>query len=282
MELNNASDKDTFVIQNITLNYHVVSDIGLQFAPRQVIDLTWEDETMIKRSRNLQESLRSGILRRLTKAEYEKTMELQTIKEKKELERHRKKTQYEKVELDGDREVFAETLEINDKIRRNGRKDSEIGDFNTTMMHVQAYSIAQNLHSERGETLTPEEFATMVEKNPKLVQQLVSKTKIAQSDTREKRHAYIATPNGDNTAVARKEMINYNRDFAQEDQSLDYKESILYDALDLEPEAMRRADSIDVDFNDYESEVGFAEEIDVQIDDKDIDGEEIIMDLENL
>jgi hypothetical protein len=28
--------------------------------------------------------------------------------------------------------------------------------------------------------------------------------------------------------------------------------------------------------------VGFAEEIDVQIDDKDIDGEEIIMDLENL
>jgi hypothetical protein len=138
------------------------------------------------------------------------------------------------------------------------------------------------LHSERGETLTPEEFATMVEKNPKLVQQLVSKTKIAQSDTREKRHAYIATPNGDNTAVARKEMINYNRDFAQEDQSLDYKESILYDALDLEPEAMRRADSIDVDFNDYESEVGFAEEIDVQIDDKDIDGEEIIMDLENL
>jgi hypothetical protein len=280
MEFNNASDKDTFVIQNITLNYHVVSDIGLQFAPRQVIDLTWEDESMIKRSRNLQESLKSGILRRLSKAEYEKTMELQTIKEKKELERHRKKTQYEKVELDGDRDIFAETLEINDKIKRNGRRDAEIGDFNTTMMHVQAFSIAQNLHQERGETLTPEEFATMVEKNPKLVQQLVSKTRLAQNEPKEKRHAYIATPNGENTAVAKKEMVNYNRDFAQEDLTIDYKESILYDALDIEPEMVRRADNIDVDFNDYDDDSGFAEEIDVKADDKDIDGEEIVMDLD--
>ncbi len=280
MEFNNASDKDTFVIQNITLNYHVVSDIGLQFAPRQVIDLTWEDESMIKRSRNLQESLKSGILRRLSKAEYEKTMELQTIKEKKELERHRKKTQYEKVELDGDRDIFAETLEINDKIKRNGRRDAEIGDFNTTMMHVQAFSIAQNLHQERGETLTPEEFATMVEKNPKLVQQLVSKTRLAQNEPKEKRHAYIATPNGENTAVAKKEMVNYNRDFAQEDLTIDYKESILYDALDIEPEMARRADNIDVDFNDYDDDSGFAEEIDVKADDKDIDGEEIVMDLD--
>ena len=280
MEFNNASDKDTFVIQNITLNYHVVSDIGLQFAPRQVIDLTWEDESMIKRSRNLQESLKSGILRRLSKAEYEKTMELQTIQEKKELERHRKKTQYEKVELDGDRDIFAETLEINDKIKRNGRRDAEIGDFNTTMMHVQAFSIAQNLHQERGETLTPEEFATMVEKNPKLVQQLVSKTRLAQNEPKEKRHAYIATPNGENTAVAKKEMVNYNRDFAQEDLTIDYKESILYDALDIEPEMVRRADNIDVDFNDYDDDSGFAEEIDVKADDKDIDGEEIVMDLD--
>ena len=39
MEFNNASDKDTFVIQNITLNYHVVSDIGLQFAPYNTSNL---------------------------------------------------------------------------------------------------------------------------------------------------------------------------------------------------------------------------------------------------
>ena len=45
-------------------------------------------------------------------------------------------------------------------------------------------------------------------------------------------------------------------------------------------EMVRRADNIDVDFNDYDDDSGFAEEIDVKADDKDIDGEEIVMDLD--
>jgi len=78
---NSSTERETFIVQNITLGWHSVSDIGLLFAPTEVKDLTWEDENVIRRSRNLKDSIRNGILRKLSPEEYEKTMEMQYQKE---------------------------------------------------------------------------------------------------------------------------------------------------------------------------------------------------------
>jgi uncharacterized membrane protein YheB (UPF0754 family) len=50
-----------------------------------VIDLTWEDPVLIKKSKNLKDSINKGILKKLTDEEYEKTKALQYNREQKEL-----------------------------------------------------------------------------------------------------------------------------------------------------------------------------------------------------
>ena len=80
-------EPESFIVQNCTLSYHFVSDISLSFAPKEVKDLTWEDPIIIKKSRNLKDALRTGYLIKLTPDQYEKTMDLQYKKEKKQLER---------------------------------------------------------------------------------------------------------------------------------------------------------------------------------------------------
>ena len=36
-------EPESFIVQNVTLGPHYVSDIRLNFGPLQAIDLTWED-----------------------------------------------------------------------------------------------------------------------------------------------------------------------------------------------------------------------------------------------
>ena len=53
MENTQSTEPESFIIQNVTLSPHYVSDIRLQFDPLAVIDLTWEDGKAIRASRSI-------------------------------------------------------------------------------------------------------------------------------------------------------------------------------------------------------------------------------------
>jgi hypothetical protein len=251
--LNTVNEQPSFIVQNVTLGYHFVSDIGLSFGPREVKDLTWEDEAIIKKSRNLKDSIRSGILKQLSQEEYDKTLDLQYQKEKKQLLRDQKdKNVYKKVKVD-DKDIDADTFDLN-----KGKQKSEeldlTGTANHPMSYVAAYEIAAGMAMDRGDELTAEEFGEMVENNPGLVPKLLAQTKSSASDFEIERKSYYAVPGGDvsnSAGVVQAKMMNLNRDAMQSlsSERLADKTGYIRDALDLDA---------DPDGNDE-----FAEEIDL-------------------
>jgi len=259
MAVASTEQEESFIIQNITLGYHFVSDINLQFAPGEVKDLTWEDPLIIKKSRNLKDSIRSGVLRKLTPEEYEKTMDLQYQKEKKQLLREQeKKTQYRKLKDRDGKELVAETFEV-DKAKRKQHAEIDItGTANHPMSFVTAFSIAQNLATDNGDILTAEEFAEMVNKDSGIVERLLSRTKQASIEKNHK--AYYALPPNDyafDTGVGQGKMTNYNRDMLNPGDRDDYAASDkIRDAVDLDGSYDPDGEDGDPLDND-----GFAEEI---------------------
>jgi hypothetical protein len=267
---------ETFIVQNITLNYHFVSDIGLQFKPREVLDLTWEDPTLIKKSRNLKDSLRSGILKKLTPEEYDKTMRLQYEREKKELAREQEKNQqkYRKVKTSDGDEFQADTF---DPMKRSQKKNDEVditGIANHPMSYVAAFEIAQTIAAERGDLISAEEFATLVDQNPNIVPGLLAKTRQAEAEI--KTHSsYYAVPMGDGatqTGVVKANTnslkTSRNGSYLNE-QELEEKSGYLLDAIDLS--AMERQsyrDDLDVDLENLndDDDVDFSEVIDLEND----------------
>lgn len=244
-------DKPSYIIQNITLNYHFVSDIGLQFSPREVKDLTWEDPAKIKASRNLKDSLRQGILRQLTDAEYEKTMELQYQKEQKQLMKSQKEqAQYKSMDVGKDKEVLAETFDVSKSKRKAASELDQAGNANHPMSYVAAFEIAQNLANENGNDLTAEEFAEMVEADPRLVGGLLSQTRAAAVQVQQK-IAYVATPNGEQTYVAARQMQTLNPQMQKSSrEEIEYKSNMIRDAIDLD----------EIDYNSDDDQ-DYAEEI---------------------
>jgi len=60
---------ESFIVQNVTLGPHYVSDLRLQFDPLAVVDLTWEDPKIVKASKDFEFS-KNGIV----KANFSTTM----------------------------------------------------------------------------------------------------------------------------------------------------------------------------------------------------------------
>ena len=54
-------EPESFIIQNVTMNYQYISDIRLQLDPLQVEDLTWWESKVVKASIDLTEALRRGV-----------------------------------------------------------------------------------------------------------------------------------------------------------------------------------------------------------------------------
>lgn len=246
-------EKESYIVQNITLGYHFVSDIKLQFAPRQVIDLTWEDESFIKRSKDLKDSLRSGILRKLSAEEYEKTMNMQYDREKKLLLREQQQqVKYQKINADG-KDMIADTFDV-----AKSQKKRETLDITGTASHpasyAAAYEIAQAQYDERGESLAPEEFANFVEQNPAIVQNLLRSTRVAAV---EKNHTafYASPPTADGmSGVRMAQMTNFNRDgYYAGEHDFQVHQNTIRDAVDFDA---------DYDVNDNDSD--FAEEINLE------------------
>lgn len=242
-----ATERETFIVQNITLNYHVISDIGLQFKPREVIDLTWEDEAMIKKSRNLKESLRTGILKKLTEEEYNKTLDMQYQRERKQLLREQQnKDNLKKITAD-DKEMMADTFDV----AKGKKKQAELditGTANHPMSYVAAYEIASQLADNNGDVLTAEEFGEIVSKDPGIVPRLLSQTKQASADSGHT--AYYAVPNESNiSGVVKTQMTNYNKAYLSnlDSDTVEAKTAYIRDMLDVT--------------DDSGDDEGFAEEI---------------------
>ena len=207
--------KERVYLQNITLGYYCLSDLKWQFAPREVKVLQWEKMELVKDSPDLEDAIRKGYLRKLSKEDYQKTIDMQYVKEKKELLRDQKnKPDYEKFEV-GNKNVLAETFDVSKSSTKRNEKLDFSGGANDTLSYVTAYEIAEANAYERGETLTPEEFGDYVDRDPSIIPKLLRSTKLASQNTDTHHKVYFSTPPGDNglgSGVASDRMSNYRRD----------------------------------------------------------------------
>jgi muconolactone delta-isomerase len=261
-------ERPSFIIQNITPNYHYVSDISFSWGPKEIRDLTWEDPIIIKKSKDLKSSLRSGILKQLNEEEYEKSMDLQYKAQLKELNRQQKdQAEFEKIKVD-DSEFEADTFEI-DKSRKVKKEIDITGTANHPLSYARAYEVAQNLAREQGDELSAEEFGEIVDKNPDIVPSLLTKYKTL-TEPKEPHKAFYAAPSGDygtEAGVKRASMTNYNRDakYAGLDEmpEIAMKASYIKEAINYEELTRKnvKASSIDHDFEVDDNDQSFAEEI---------------------
>ena len=141
MENNQNNEPESFIIQNVTLGHHYISDIRLQFEPLGVIDLTWEDTKIVKASKDLRNSIRQGLLKQITPAQWETILDKQSNKERKELLAQQKKNAYQTMEVDG-KQLQVETLDAN-KTYNQSTEVSTAGYANDSLSYAVAFDIAQ-------------------------------------------------------------------------------------------------------------------------------------------
>ena len=236
-------EPESFIVQNVTLGPHYISDIRLQFDPLAVVDLTWEDPKVIKASKDLRNSLRLGLLKKISPDQWEKVLDQQATKEKKELLKQSNAANLSTIEVDG-KQIEAETINPSRTVKAENSV-STAGYANDSISYATALDIAQTQAELRGEELSVEDFADQVQKNPELVQNLLASNKymeemsITSGDAR-KGKAYVASsPEGMNgTTVTEMQMVNYNRDrrssIDYDVNNTDYNEDAIADAIDLD------------------------------------------------
>ena len=218
----------SFIVQNVTLGPHYVSDIRLNFAPLQAIDLTWEDPKIIKASKDLRTSLRLGLLKQISADQFENLEQKAAIKEKKELLRQQNSRKLNTMDVDG-REMEVETIDA-EKAYNPSAEVSTAGYANDSLSYAMALDIAQTQAELRGDELSVEDFADQVNRDPDLIRKLISQQKNLESnsstsgDTR-KGTAYVAVPADSatsGTTVQKMQMTNLNRDAVRNNVDFDY------------------------------------------------------------
>ena len=251
MENNQNNEPESFIIQNVTLGHHYISDIRLQFEPLGVIDLTWEDTKIVKASKDLRNSIRQGLLKQITPAQWETILDKQSNKERRELLAQQKKNAYQTMEVDG-KQLQVETLDAN-KTYNQSTEVSTAGYANDSLSYAVAFDIAQMQSEMNGEELSAEEFAEKVQQNPALVPNLLAQQKnlAANSSSSGKRSAaYVAQAPSEamgNTEVQKLEMTNMSRD-----NYIAGGDFQILDAIDPDGDLDPIADVIDLEFADDE------------------------------
>lgn len=246
MNENVNPEPETFIVQNVTLGPHYVSDIRLNFGPLQAIDLTWEDPKVVKASKDLRNSLRLGLLRKISSEQFETIEEKAAIKSKRELQAQQKSNNLRTVEVDGvEREV--EVIDAEKPVSKS-ESVSTAGYANDSLSYATALDIAQTQAELQGDELTVEQFAEKVQRNPGIINQLLAQQKnldanSSVSGVETKGRAFVAEPPSNSTqgsTVREVEMVNYNRDrrsnvdFDYNDNN--YDDGGIADAIDLESE----------------------------------------------
>lgn len=234
----------SFIVQNVTLGPHYVSDIRLNFAPLQAIDLTWEDSKVVKASKDLRNSLRMGLLKQITPEQFEKIEERAAVKEKKELLKQQSNDNLQKMDVDG-RELEVETIDA-ERAYNPDKTVSTAGYANDSLSYAMALDIAQTQAELRGDELSVEQFAEQVQRDPGYVNRLITMQRNMQSNSSisgdERRgKAYVAVPSENptlGTSVQKVNMTSLNnnsrKDFDLDLDSVDYDDGPIAEAIDLE------------------------------------------------
>ena len=211
-------EPESFIVQNVTLGPHYVSDIRLNFGPLQAIDLTWEDPKVVKASKDLRNSLRLGLLKKITPDQFDSIEERAAIKGKKELLKQQSNNNLRTVDVDG-KTIEAESIDA-EKAYSNKNNVTTAGYANDSLSYAMALDIAQTQAELQGEDLSVEQFAERVQKNPGIINQLLAQQKnldanSSVSGVETRGRAFVAEPPGDavrGSTVREVEMTNYNRD----------------------------------------------------------------------
>ena len=211
-----TQEPKSFIVQNVTLGPHYVSDIRLNFAPLQAIDLTWEDPKVVKASKDLRNSLRMGLLKQITPDQFEKIEERAAVKEKKELLKQQNNANLTKMDVDG-REIEVETIDA-ERAYNPDKTVSTAGYANDSLSYAMALDIAQTQAELRGDDLSVEQFAENVQKDPGLVNRLINMQRNMQANTvtsgdERRGRAYVAMPSNDpmqGTTVQEMRMTSLN------------------------------------------------------------------------
>jgi hypothetical protein len=249
-------EPESFIVQNVTLGPHYVSDIRLNFGPLQAIDLTWEDPKVVKASKDLRNSLRLGLLRKITPDQFDSIEERAAIKGKKELLKQQNNNNLRTVDVDG-KTIEAESIDA-EKAYKSKNDVTTAGYANDSLSYAMALDIAQTQAELQGEDLSVEQFAEKVQRNPGIINQLLAQQKnldanSSVSGVETRGRAFVAEPPSDaikGSSVREVEMTNYNRDrrvAGADFNYLDAPEDDGYDAI---------ADAIDLEADMGEGEEG--------------------------
>jgi hypothetical protein len=239
-------EPESFIVQNVTLGPHYVSDIRLNFGPLQAIDLTWEDPKVVKASKDLRNSLRLGLLRKITPDQFDTIEERAAIKGKKELLKQQSNNNLRTVDVDG-KTIEAESIDA-EKAYKSKNDVTTAGYANDSLSYAMALDIAQTQAELQGEDLSVEQFAERVQKNPGIINQLLAQQKnldanSSVSGVETRGRAFVAEPPNDairGSSVREVEMTNYNRDRRVAGADFNYDDNVddgydaIADAIDLE------------------------------------------------
>ena len=235
---------ESFIIQNVTLGPHYVSDLRIQFDPLAVVDLTWEDPKIVKASKDLRNSLRMGLLKQISQQQWETILEKQSFKEKKELLKQQNNQNLRQVDVDG-KTIEAEQIDAEKASRVNKDVVSTAGYANDSLSYAMALDIAQTKAQLGGEDLSVEDFAERVQRDPGIVNKLLSEQKYLDnmsvtSGDPNRAKAYVTQPPTNTlggTNVQKMQMSNQpgksTADFDYDGRDDDYA---IADAIDLESE----------------------------------------------
>ena len=249
-------EPESFIVQNVTLGPHYVSDIRLNFGPLQAIDLTWEDPKVVKASKDLRNSLRLGLLRKISPEQFDSIEERAAMKGKKELLKQQSNNNLRTVDIDG-KTIEAESIDA-EKAYKSKNDVTTAGYANDSLSYAMALDIAQTQAELQGEDLSVEQFAEKVQRNPGIINQLLAQQKnldanSSVSGVETRGRAFVAEPPNDaikGSSVREVEMTNYNRDrrvAGADFNYLDTPEDDGYDAI---------ADAIDLEADMGEGEEG--------------------------
>jgi len=239
-------EPESFIVQNVTLGPHYVSDIRLNFGPLQAIDLTWEDPKVVKASKDLRNSLRLGLLRKISPEQFDSIEERAAIKGKKELLKQQSNNNLRTVDVDG-KTIEAESIDA-EKAYKSKNDVTTAGYANDSLSYAMALDIAQTQAELQGEDLSVEQFAEKVQKNPGIINQLLAQQKSLDANSsvsgvETRGRAFVAEPPTDairGSSVREVEMTNYNRDRRVAGADFNYNDTgddgydAIADAIDLE------------------------------------------------
>jgi hypothetical protein len=208
-------EPESFIVQNVTMNYHWISDIRLQFDPLAVIDLTWEDPKVIMASKDLRNALRQGYLRKISQEEWDKKQEKQLAKEKKELLKSNPNARMQTIESEDGKTLEAEVIDAERPYKRESEL-SNAGYANDPLSYAVALEVAQTQAELNGDELSVEEFAERVKRDAGLVGRLVNaQTNSVVSGSTRKGQAYVAQAPGSGqseSTIGSVKMSNFGRD----------------------------------------------------------------------